>query len=110
MIIEEDWIHTAVEYLMGNSKIAAAAKGMVIRTDYQRKKVRAKLIRDCELPTVAMREAYADSHEDYAKACEAHARAEEEYEFHRNERNKAELIIEAWRTQQASLRGLQKVA
>lgn len=110
MIIQEDWVHTAVEYLMGKSAEAAAAKGMVIRTDFQRKKVRAQLIRDCDLGTVAMREAYAEAHELYEAACERHAMAVEQNEFHENERNKCATIIDTWRTQQASLRGLQKVA
>ena len=110
MIIEESWVHDAIEYLMGNSRAGAAAKGMVVRTDHQRKKIRAQLIRDCELTTVAMLEAYADAHELYEAACERHARAVEENEFHENERNKCATILDTWRTQQATSRLLGKVA
>jgi hypothetical protein len=51
-----------------------------------------------------MREAWAEAHDLYAEVCEAEALAVEADEFHRNERNKADSIIEAWRTESASQR------
>ena len=110
MIIKEEWVHDAVNYLLEASGPAAAAKGMVIRNDYNRRKVRAKLILEAPHSSHGMREAYAEAHADYEAACEALARSEEIYEGHRNERNKCELIIEAWRTQSATVRGLGRVA
>ena len=51
-----------------------------------------------------MREAWAESHKDYIAACEDEVKAVEEDEWHRSQRNKADTVIEAWRTEQASHR------
>jgi hypothetical protein len=109
MLIREEWVQAAVDYLREHSSDAAAAKGETIRADYQRTKIRAKLMLQAEGP-VELRKAYAESHKEYEAACERCAKAEEAAEWHRNERNKSEMIIEAWRTQESSSRGLRKIA
>jgi hypothetical protein len=110
MIIKEEWVHSAVEYLREQSNAAAAAKGNLVRAEYHRRKIRARLILESPHTSQGLREAYAESHEDYAEICEKLAKCEEHYEWHRNERNKAETICEMWRTQSATLRGLGRVA
>jgi hypothetical protein len=110
MIIQEEWVHAAVEYLREQSNAAAVAKGNCIRAEYHRRKIRARLILESPHPSQGLREAYADSHADYEEITEKLAKCEELAEWHRNERNKAETICEMWRTQSATLRGLGKVA
>jgi len=110
MIIREEWVHEAVEYLREQSNPAAVAKGNLVRADYHRKKVRARLILESPHSSQGLREAYADSHPDYEEICEKLAKCEEQNEWYRNERSKSETICEMWRTQSATLRGLGKVA
>lgn len=109
-IITEELVHDAVGYLSTQSQAAATAKGNLIRAEYHRKRCRAKLILDAPHSSHGMREAYAEAHGDYAEICEKLAIAEEEYEWHRNQRSRAETICEMWRTEQATLRGLGRVA
>lgn len=110
VIVREELVHAAVDYLSTQSNAAAAAKGNLVRADYHRRKIRGKLILSAPHPSQGLREAYADSHDDYAEVCEKLAKCEEAVEWHRNERSKAETICEMWRTQSATLRGLGRVA
>ena len=110
MIITEEMVHDAVHYLSTQTMRAAVAKGNVVRGDFHRKRIRAQLILQSPHTSQGMREAYAESHDDYAEACRKLAKAEQTYEWHRNERSKAETVCEMWRTQSATLRGLGRVA
>ncbi len=110
LLIDEAWVQAAVDYLVENSGSAAAAHSNVLRADYKRKQTRAALILAADQPTVAKSEAWAECHPDYVAVCEKHACAVEIDETHRNERNKAVVLIEAWRTSQATLRGLGRMS
>lgn len=110
MIISEELVHTAVDYMTTQSGKAADAKGNLVRADYHRKRIRAQLILASDQKSQGLREAYADAHEDYAEVCEKLAQCEREYEWHRNERSKCETVCEMWRTEQATIRGLRRVA
>ncbi len=110
MIISEELVHTAVDYLTTQSQMAAEAKGNLVRADYHRKRIRAQLMLASDQKSQGLREAAAEAHEDYAEVCEKLAKAERAYEFHRNERSKCETVCEMWRTEQATIRGLRRVA
>lgn len=110
LIISEELVHTAVDYLAYHGDKAAAAKGQQVRAEYHRKRIRAQLILAAPHTSLGMREAWAEAHDDYAMACESLAVCEEEVEKHRNQRSKSETICEMWRTEQATIRGLRKVA
>lgn len=110
LVVREELVHDAVDYLSHQGDAAAVAKGNLVRADFHRKRVRAKLILNAPHSSQGMREAYAEAHEDYEEICEKVAQCEEEVERHRNARNRAETICEMWRTQQANLRGLSRVA
>lgn len=108
MLIKEEWVHSAVDYLMTSSADAASAKGAVVRADYERRRIRAQMILRSDHKSAGLREADAESSREYAEACQRLAEAEESLEYHRNQRNKATLIIEAWRSQEASKRVVQQ--
>ncbi len=110
MIISEELVHTAVDYLTTQSQRAAEAKGNLVRADYHRRRIRAQLILASDQKSQGLREAYAEAHEDYAEICEKLAKCEEAYEWHRNERSKCDTVCEMWRTEQATIRGLRRVA
>jgi predicted nuclease with TOPRIM domain len=110
IVVSEELVHDAVLYLSTQSDAAAVAKGNQVRAEYHRRKIRATLILAAPHSSQGLREAYADSHEDYEEVCKKLATAEEEVERHRNNRSRAETICEMWRTQSATLRGLSRVA
>jgi hypothetical protein len=108
MIIEEEWVHDALEYLRGNAQSAAIAQGNLVRAEYHIKRIKARLIlaAPSSLTSHGAREAWAEAHTDYADIVEKLALCREEVERHRNERSKAETICEMYRTQQATMRSM----
>ncbi len=110
LIISEELVHEAVDYIAYHGDKAATAKGMQVRAEYRRKRIRAQLILAAPHNSLGMREAWAEASEAYETACEDLAKCEEAVESHRNQRNKSEVICEMWRTEQATIRGLRKVA
>ena len=77
---------------------------MLLRAEFKRKRVRAKLILESNQPSAIAREAWAEAHSLYHEACEEEVRAVEADERARAERNKADTILEVYRTQEATLR------
>jgi hypothetical protein len=108
VVITEELVHDAVNYLTTQSGAAADAKANVVRGEYHRNNLRARLILDAPHTTAELRKAWAEAHEDYAEICEKLAVAERDLAWHYNQRNRATAICEMWRTEQATLRGLQK--
>ena len=104
MLVTDDMIEVAIQYLATASQITAAARANRIRAEHKRKRTRAMLIMQANERSATLREAWAEAHDLYAEACENEALAVEADEFQRNERNKADAIIEAWRTESASNR------
>jgi hypothetical protein len=99
VIVTNEQVAEALDYLAKHDVVAAGASGMYRRSEYKRKAVRARLIRECNANSADMRVAFAESHPDYVEACEDEAEAYESAEYHRNRRNTCDTIIEAWRTQ-----------
>ena len=60
-------------------------------------------------PTAGMREAAAEASSQYLEAVQAERDAVEHDEYHRAARAKAEAIIEAWRTESATIRAAERI-
>ena len=103
-LISDQAIEEALNYLATSVEITAAARANRIRTEFVRKQTRAMLMLRSPESSAAMREAWAESHVDYKAACEQEAQAVEADEWHRAKRNQCDMVIEAWRTEQASNR------
>lgn len=103
-LVTDDMLEAAIQYLAKSSELIAASRANRLRAEHKRKRTRAQLIMQAQERSATLREAWAESHEIYATACEEEAKAVEHDEFHRNERNKADVIIEAWRTENANHR------
>lgn len=103
-LITDEMLEAAISYLANASEHIAASRANRLRAEHRRKRTRAKLILQSEERSATMREAWAEAHDIYAEVCEEEAKAVEHDEFHRNERNKADVIIEAWRTENANQR------
>lgn len=103
-LISNDKIEAALHFLATSSEEIAAARAQRLRAEFRRKRVKAELIRQANEGSAVMREAWAESHPDYAAACEAECEAVEQDEFLRDRRNGADAVIEAWRSEQANAR------
>ena len=100
-VLTDEAVQMAFDYLKNSSEEIAVARANVIRSEYAAKRVFSRLFRKGD-GSVEMRKAYATDHDDYAEAMEHLAVAEETWERMRDQRNRAELILEAWRTAEAS--------
>jgi hypothetical protein len=108
-LITDDMAQAAFDWLASNSDDIAHARGAQIRTEYRCKKILAKEFLKAE-GSVEVRKAIATCSEEYADACEDHAAAEAQWEKLKDQRNKLELLIEAWRTQASNERGLMRAS
>jgi len=107
--IRDETVHAAFDMLEKHAQPAAAAKAMRERREDERKAIKARAFLKAT-GSVAEREAHAILTEEYRIACEGFYAAVEADEEYRNQRNKCEAIIEAWRTVQSNYRAMGKVA
>lgn len=103
-LVSDEAISAALHFLATFTEESAAARGMRVRCEFKRKRVRARLIRASNEATVGGREAWAEDHDEYAASCEAEADAVERDEWFRAEKNKAETIVACWQTENANHR------
>lgn len=104
-MLPQEAVDMAFEWLLKSSEEIAAARANKIRKDYQARRVFARLYLKAS-GNVEARKMWATDHEEYAQAMENVAISEEVWERAQDQRNRATLIIEAWRTQSASQRAL----
>lgn len=103
-LISDEAIEEALNYLAVSVDATAAARAQRIRSEFNRKQTRAMLMLKSPESSAAMREAWAESHREYIAACEDEVKAVEADEWHRAKRNQCDMVVEAWRTEQASNR------
>ena len=109
-LVSEDQIQAAFDYLEGESESAAQAKADVLLAEYRVKSTRARLILEApkQYGTAALRQAWAESHEDYIQAYQEEAKVTKVWEHHSRMKTWAESTRDAWRTEQSNERGLRK--
>ena len=103
--LPEEAVSAAFDWLREASDVVAAAKINMLRKEFMAKKIHAKLFRAAE-GSIDARKAWATDHDDYARAMEEYFQAAELWEQLMDRRNKCEACLEAWRTQEASQRGV----
>ena len=102
--ISDEMMEEALLFLTNHSSLGAEARANRFKAEHARKRIRANLILTSEEKTSAMKEAWAEQHERYAEAVNDEAEAIRFDEYFRAERNRADSIIEAWRSEQANQR------
>ena len=107
-LISEDVLDSAFQWLLKSSDEIASARGNQIRMEYKAKRVFARLFLKAE-GSVEVRKAWATDHDEYAVAMENVAVSEEVWERLKDQRNRAELVIEAWRSQTATKRVVDRI-
>lgn len=103
-LITDDAIEEALNYLATNAETAAAARGGRLRAEFERKRVKSRLILQSNEKSLGLKEAWAECQQEYVDACEKEVIALEADEYYRNKRNACDAIIEAWRTENANQR------
>lgn len=107
-LIPTEAVDGAFSWLLSSSDKIASARANVIRAEYKVKRVYSRLYKAAE-GSIESRKAWAIDHDEYAEAIEMLAQAEEAWEYAKDQRHKAEIIIEAWRTEQASRRAVDRM-
>lgn len=106
--IPEAAVNAAFDWLLSSSDEIAAARGNKVRKEYVAKRIFARMFKHAD-GNVEMKKAIAMDSEEYAQAMEEVAIAEETWERMSDQRNRAQIIIEAWRTSEASQRAIQRI-
>lgn len=106
--ISEAAVDAAFHWLLSSSDEIAAARGNKVRKEYLAKRIFARMFKHAE-GNIEMKKAIAMDSEEYAAAMEDVAISEEVWERMTDQRNRAQLIIEAWRTSEASQRAIQRL-
>lgn len=105
-MINEEKLQKALDYLATTDEPCAKARGLLAGLERQEKTVKAIAFLDTagQKLTVAEREAVAYSHSTYREHTQKIADATADFETMRNKRLTAELIVEVWRSINASRR------
>ena len=101
--IDEARVLKAMEYLADTDSAYAVEKATVERTEILRKRSRARVFLTTE-GTVAERQAQAETHADVAAADDEYITAVKAYEELRARRQRAELLVDVFRTLESSRR------
>ena len=104
--LDENKIADVLTYLAHTDGEYAAAKAQLESTEILRKRVRARVFLTSE-GSVAERNAEAESSDDAQAADDAYVKALEAFESLKGKRQRGELIIDVWRTLEASRRRVQ---
>ncbi len=109
VLVSNQMVTAAFDWLDDHAAPAAAAKAELIRAEHNVKRVKARLFLASNETSVAAKDAWAMSQDEYGGACEREAEAARNDEYHRREREKCQALIEAWRTESANYRTMTKV-
>jgi hypothetical protein len=103
-MISDEKLEAALRYLSETDEQAAGARAQRLRAEFARERLRAKLTLESNETSDTKRRAWAECQPAYAEACEYEAQTVGDDEFLRNKRNTANVIVEAWRSENANRR------
>lgn len=108
MIVHDDMVDTALEYLGMDPHPLAKARKLSVDAENRRKAVYAESFLMTE-GTVKERESLAELNVSYQRACVAEADAIMELENQKAKVKQAEMLLEIWRSEQANVRAAEKI-
>ncbi len=103
-IISEEQVHNAVEYLRASATPMGEAKGRAVKADKMLSHVEALCIKFSKETSAAAKQADARGSDKYADAINEMANAAAELEKMKSLREAAVMLIETWRSEQATHR------
>lgn len=108
MIVSDEVVQKAFDWLEENREASAAAKALRIRAEYCVKQAKAQAFLTAD-GNNAVREAEAITSDLVKSAIENEIEAIKQDEFHRNQRSRCAALIDAWRTEQSNQRTMARV-
>lgn len=109
-VVTEDDVHNAVEYLRASATPLGKARAEAIKTEKMLSHIEALMTISSDMKTQDARRADARASDRYVDAINAHAEAAGGFEAMKAAREAASAVIEAWRTQSATIRQMQRAA
>jgi len=101
--------HPAIEYIWDNAPHYAKAKGELAQLEAFKSSLKAILMKQSGETAVSAQEREAYAHPDYQNLCNAIGAATEKAELLKWRLTSAQLRFDAWRTEQASNRQIEKI-
>jgi predicted small metal-binding protein len=104
MMIDDERLHQALSLLTSTDEQCAALRADMERTEQKAKATRAAMVKCADGSSASAREANADSSAEVAAAWEDHFKAMHKYHALANRRTSEAIIIDTWRSLNASRR------
>jgi len=101
--------HPAIEYIWDNAPAYAKAKGELAQLEAFKSSLKAILMKKSGESTVTAQEREAYAHPDYQNHCHAIGQATEKVELLKWRLTSAQLRFDAWRSEQANNRNMDKL-
>ena len=109
-VVTEDDVHNAVEYLRASAIPIGKARSEAIKTEKMLSHIEALMTLKSDLKSQDAKRAEARASDRYVDAINTHAEAAGGFDALKASREAASAVIEAWRTQSATIRQMQRVA
>lgn len=109
MIVTENNVHDALEYMAIDPHPIALAKKDLTDAENHAKMIFARLMLASEEGSDKRREAEAIQHPNYLQAKEEESTAILSLERHKARMKAAEMLLEIWRSEQANVRAAEKI-
>lgn len=106
MIVTEEQVHKALEFLRDSASSLGQAKARTIRAEHMLRHTEALLYKSSNATTSDSRRADARTDPRYLASIEEDAVSAGEYAKLQALRQSAEMLIEAWRSEQANYRAM----
>lgn len=103
-IVDEERVHSAMEYLRSSAEAMGNAKGRAVKADKMLGHIEALCIKFSEEKSAAAKQADARASKKYADAIEEIALAAAELKNMESLREAASAVIDVWRSEQATHR------
>lgn len=101
--------HPAIEYIWENAPAYAKAKGELAHLEAYKSSLKAILMKRSGESAIGAQEREAYAHEDYQKLCVGIGAATEQAELLKWRLTSAQMRFDAWRSEQANNRNIDKV-
>ena len=101
--------HPAIEYIWENAPAYAKAKGELAHLEAYKSSLKAILMKRSGESAIGAQEREAYAHEDYQELCTGIGAATEQAELLKWRLTSAQMRFDAWRSEQANNRNIDKV-
>lgn len=103
-MITQDRAEEALDFLINTAEQFGELKGALERSEILRKRARKHVFLTCEASTVAQKDALAETSQNALEADESYCNTLIAYEKLKAKREIEQIVIDVWRTNEASRR------